>query len=97
MVTDHVLPGLTSDFVHRVPELNPGVPIMVSSGMWEAAEEYKDPNIIFLRKPCPPQILSRHLRPVSETEIWIETNEYSSPCLQEQPEHRPHRLQQEPG
>lgn len=68
IVTDHILPGLTgSNFVRRVRELSPALPIIVISGMSEAEGEYAGLNITFLRKPCPPESLIKHLRAASGT------------------------------
>ena len=58
IVSDHVLPGVSgSAFVRQLREICPHVPVIVISGMIEAESEYKDLQVIFLRKPCPPDCL----------------------------------------
>jgi CheY-like chemotaxis protein len=55
VVTDHLMPGLSGpEFVSRVRELNPIIPVNVLSGMPDAEAEYEGLNIIFRPKPCPP-------------------------------------------
>lgn len=56
VITDHIMPGMTgSAFVREVRNLHPLIPIMVISGLEEAAAEYKDLNIEFRVKPLPPE------------------------------------------
>ncbi len=63
IVTDHVMPGASgSVFVRKLRELCPLVPVLVISGMSEAEKEYSGLKVGFLRKPCPPESLIRHLR-----------------------------------
>ena len=55
IVTDHIMPQATgSDFVRLVREVNPGVPVIVISGLPDAEREYEGMNIIFRQKPCAP-------------------------------------------
>ena len=58
IVTDHVMPGLTgAEFVRKVREFSPDVPILVISGMEEAEEEYEGLNVHFRLKPLLPDNL----------------------------------------
>jgi DNA-binding response OmpR family regulator len=55
VVTDHVMPGHTgSDFVRELRQENGWVPVIVLSGMAEAAAEYEGLNVMFRQKPIPP-------------------------------------------
>jgi CheY-like chemotaxis protein len=58
IITDHNMPGMTgSEFVAKVREFSPDVPVLVISGMVEAEEEYKDLNVEFRLKPLLPDNL----------------------------------------
>ncbi|HZL27052.1 MAG TPA: response regulator [Acidobacteriaceae bacterium] len=58
IITDHVMPGLTgAEFVRKVREFSPDVPILVISGMEEAEEEYEGLNVHFRLKPLLPDNL----------------------------------------
>jgi CheY-like chemotaxis protein len=62
IITDHVLPGASgSVFVKQLRQISPHVPVIVISGMAEAESEYDDLNVVFLRKPCPPDALFREV------------------------------------
>jgi DNA-binding NtrC family response regulator len=62
IITDHVLPGASgSAFVNQLRQISPRVPVIVISGMAEAESEYDDLNVVFLRKPCPPDALIREV------------------------------------
>lgn len=55
IVTDHIMPQATgSEFVRMLREINPGVPVIVISGMPEVEKEYEGLNVVFRQKPCPP-------------------------------------------
>jgi DNA-binding NtrC family response regulator len=55
IVTDHIMPQATgSDFVRLVRDVNPGVPVIVISGLPEAEREYEGMSVVFRQKPCPP-------------------------------------------
>lgn len=63
VVTDHVLPGVSGDeFVRKLREFSPSVPVLVISGMDEAEPEYAGLEITFLHKPCPPEVLISEVR-----------------------------------
>ena len=58
IITDHVMPGATgAEFVRALRLVNPGVPVIVISGLSEIDTEYQGLNVSFLSKPCPPQIM----------------------------------------
>jgi CheY-like chemotaxis protein len=58
IVTDHNMPGMTgSEFVAKVREFSPDVPVLVISGMAEAEEEYEGLNVEFRLKPLLPDNL----------------------------------------
>jgi len=58
IITDHVMPGLNgAEFVRKVREFSPDVPILVISGMEEAEEEYEGLNVHFRLKPLLPDNL----------------------------------------
>lgn len=55
IVTDHIMPNLSgAEFVRRLRQANPNVPVIVVSGLPAAEEEYAGMNVIFRQKPCPP-------------------------------------------
>ena len=55
VVTDHIMPQATgSEFVRMLRQINPGVPVIVISGMPEVEQEYEGLNVVFRQKPCPP-------------------------------------------
>ena len=67
IITDHVLPGASrSAFVKQLRQISPHVPVIVISGMAEAESEYDDLNVVFLRKPCPPETLIREVVAVAQ-------------------------------
>lgn len=58
VVTDHLMPGMNGpEFVARLRERFPRLPVLVLSGMAEAEEEYAAMNVIFRVKPFPPEDL----------------------------------------
>jgi CheY-like chemotaxis protein len=58
VITDHVMPGMNgAEFVRKVREFAPDVPVLVISGMEEAEEEYKGLNVHFRLKPLLPDNL----------------------------------------
>ncbi len=55
VVTDHILPGASgAEFVRRLRQVNPQVPVIVISGLPEVESEYDGLNVEFRQKPCPP-------------------------------------------
>src|ERR1700761_3118995 len=58
IITDHIMPGMNgSEFVRKLREFQPTVPVLVISGMVEAEEEYSDLDINFRLKPLLPDNL----------------------------------------
>ncbi len=58
IVTDHVLPGESgAEFVRRLRDIQPGVPVIVITGLPDAESEYAGLNVVFRQKPCPPEEL----------------------------------------
>jgi len=58
ILTDHVMPCMNgSEFVRKLREFQPRVPVLVISGMVEAEEEYEGLNIQFRLKPLLPDNL----------------------------------------
>ncbi len=55
VITDHVMPQVSgSEFVRLLRAENDWVPVIVLSGMPEAAPEYEGLNVVFRQKPLPP-------------------------------------------
>ena len=58
IITDHFMPGMNgAEFVTRLREFAPHIPVLVISGMAEAEAEYQDLNIEFRMKPLLPDNL----------------------------------------
>jgi len=58
IITDHIMPGMNgTEFITRVREFAPDVPVLVISGMAEAEEEYRSLNVDFRLKPLLPDNL----------------------------------------
>ena len=58
VVTDHIMPGMSGkEFVQEIRRFHPKIPILVISGMEEAADEYIGLNVEFRVKPLPPERL----------------------------------------
>ena len=58
IITDHVMPGMNgAEFVRKVREFAPDVPILVISGMEVAEAEYEGLNVHFRLKPLLPDHL----------------------------------------
>ena len=63
IVTDHLLPGIQGpEIVQALRTLDPHVPVIAISGLPGAESEYAGLNVVFLRKPCRPEELIRHLK-----------------------------------
>ena len=62
ILTDHLLPGETgADFIRKVRESHPKLPVLVITGMPGAEDEYAGLNVIFLMKPVSPDELVKHV------------------------------------
>lgn len=58
ILTDHFMPGMTgSEFVSRLREFQPHLPVLVISGMAEAEDEYEGLDVVFRLKPLLPENL----------------------------------------
>jgi DNA-binding response OmpR family regulator len=74
IITDHVMPEMNgSTFVRELRRMDPGMPVMVISGLDEARTEYAGMNVEFLVKPLHPEHLLEHvhhlLRPVVQPAV----------------------------
>jgi DNA-binding NtrC family response regulator len=55
VITDHLMPGCSgSELVRQLRSFNPGLPVIVLSGLPEAEPEYQGFNVLFRAKPFPP-------------------------------------------
>ncbi|MGC9197488.1 MAG: response regulator [Acidobacteriaceae bacterium] len=58
VITDHIMPGINgSEFVTQLRKFAPQLPVLVISGLVDAAEEYKDLHVNFRVKPLLPEHL----------------------------------------
>ena len=58
IITDHIMPGMSgAEFVRRLREFEPNIPVLVISGMVEAEEEYANMDVQFRLKPLLPDNL----------------------------------------
>ncbi len=58
VITDHIMPGINgAEFVTRLREFAPEMPVLVISGMAEAEDEYSALGVEFRMKPLLPQTL----------------------------------------
>jgi CheY-like chemotaxis protein len=58
VVTDHIMPGMSgTEFVKEIRRFHPKIPILVISGMEEAAEQYAGLGVEFRVKPLAPERL----------------------------------------
>ena len=63
VVTDHIMPGCDGpELVRRVRAMDPGLPIVVLSGLAEANAQYDGLNVVFRCKPLPPPELIELVR-----------------------------------
>ena len=75
VVTDHIMPGMRgTEFVREIRQFNPSIPILVVSGMEEAAEQYEGLGVEFRVKPLPPESLLTCVR-----ELIFEANSLEVP------------------
>ena len=58
VLTDHLMPGMNgAQFVARLRQLYPHLPVLVISGLEEAEQEYAGLDILFRTKPLLPETL----------------------------------------
>jgi CheY-like chemotaxis protein len=63
VITDHIMPGMDGvEFVRQLREFNPGIPVIVISGLAEAEQQYAGLDVIFRIKPCDPEALIKLVR-----------------------------------
>jgi CheY-like chemotaxis protein len=63
IITDHMMPEMNgSTFVKELRRTDPGMPVMVISGLDEARCEYVGMNVQFLLKPLHPEHLLEHVQ-----------------------------------
>lgn len=63
VITDHLMPGMNGpEFVARLRQRFPQMPVLVLSGLAEAEEEYRSLDVTFRMKPLPPEDLLRLVR-----------------------------------
>lgn len=60
IITDHLMPGMHGpEFVRRLREKMPEIPVVVLSGFPDAEREYRSAHVEFYLKPVPPETLIR--------------------------------------
>jgi len=58
VITDHIMPDMDGvEFVRQLRSFNQNIPVIVISGLDDAALEYADLGVIFRVKPCEPDDL----------------------------------------
>jgi CheY-like chemotaxis protein len=58
VITDHIMPGMNgASFVTELRKTYPHLPVLVITGLEEAADEYADLNVAFRLKPLLPDNL----------------------------------------
>jgi CheY-like chemotaxis protein len=59
VVTDHIMPGLTgAELVRAIRALQPGIPVIVITGLPDAETEYAGLDVLFRTKPIhPPELI----------------------------------------
>lgn len=58
IITDHLMPEMNGpEFICKVRTMLPSVPVVVLSGLAEAAEEYAGLDVVFRAKPFAPDAL----------------------------------------
>jgi DNA-binding NtrC family response regulator len=58
VITDHWMPGLNGpQFLQKLRERLPNIPVLVLSGLADAEGEYEGLNVVFRVKPFPPDML----------------------------------------
>jgi CheY-like chemotaxis protein len=68
VITDHIMPGMHGpEFVQHLRALLPTVPVLVLSGLPDAADAYQGLDIVFRLKPLPPEELIRLANELAQT------------------------------
>lgn len=68
VITDHIMPGLTgADLVRALRKLQPGIPVIVITGLPDAEDEYAGLDVIFRTKPVhPPELIDLVRRTIAQ-------------------------------
>jgi CheY-like chemotaxis protein len=70
IITDHIMPGMNgSEFVTRLREFAPHIPVLVISGMAEAEDAYKNLGVDFRLKPLLPDNLLASVHHLLESKL----------------------------
>jgi CheY-like chemotaxis protein len=76
LITDHIMPGMNgSEFVRRLRQTHPKLPVLVISGLEEAENEYAGLNVHFRLKPFPPDYLLATVHDLAQPEQKNATEE----------------------
>lgn len=68
ILTDHLMPGMNgNEFVTRLREFAPDLPVLVISGLAEAEDEYIGLNVDFRLKPLLPDVLLANVQSLLES------------------------------
>jgi CheY-like chemotaxis protein len=68
IITDHIMPGMNgAEFVTRLREFAPNMPVLVVSGLAEAEDEYRNLGVDFRMKPLPPESLISSVQQILES------------------------------
>ena len=72
VLTDHIMPGMNgSEFVRRLREFAPDLPVLVISGLAEAEDEYKGLGIEFRLKPLLPDNLLASVHRLMDSRLRV--------------------------
>ena len=67
VITDHIMPGMNgAQFVARLRQFAPDLPVLVISGLAEAEDEYTALDVHFRMKPLPPETLLSTVHALTE-------------------------------
>jgi len=70
VITDHLMPGMNGpEFIAQLRERLPDLPVVVLSGLAEAEDEYRNLDVVFRVKPCPPDELLSIVRSLLDQPI----------------------------
>lgn len=76
VITDHVMPAMNgAEFVTKLREFLPDIPVLVISGMEEAEQEYAHLNVTFRLKPLLPDNLLASVDRIMRHEAAPETED----------------------
>ena len=70
VITDHLMPGMNGpEFIAQLRERLPDLPVVVLSGLADAEDEYRNLDVVFRVKPCPPDELLSIVRSLLDQPI----------------------------